>query len=96
MVACRAGAVLVVIGFLSVACVVGGGLTNWWYSPADPEYLRYAVRRAGYSLATRTDVPAMQLLATGIAVVVSARRRSGTEGPKHTDTRPPMDSFEKE
>lgn len=94
LVARRAGAALVVIGFLSVACVVGGGLTNWWYSPADPEFLRYAVRRAGYSLATRTDVPAIQLLVTGIAVVASARRRSGTERPKHTDTRPPTDSCE--
>jgi hypothetical protein len=93
-VARRSGAFLVVIGLLSVACVVGGGLTDWWYSPADPEYLRYAVRRAGYSLATRTEVPAIQLVVTGVAVVIAARRRSGTESPAYTDTRPPTDSYE--
>lgn len=94
VVARRSGALLVVIGLLSVACVVGGGLTNWWYSPGDPEYLRFAIRRVGYSLATRTEVPAIQLIVTGIAVMIAARRRSGTERPKHTDTRPPADSFE--
>lgn len=93
-VARRAGAALVVLGFLTVASVVGGGLANWWYSPSEPEFLRYAVRRAGYSLATRTDVPGVQLLATGMAVAIAARRRPGTERPMHTDTRPPTDSSE--
>ena len=95
VVAGRGGAGLVLFGVLSVACVVGGGLTSWGYSPSEPEFRRHAARRAGYSLATRTDVPAIQLCVTGIAVLIAARRRSGTERPEQADTRPPTDPCEK-
>lgn len=75
----RAGAVALVFGLLAIACVVTTGLTRWGQAPSDPRYSARAVRRAGYSLATRTDVPAIQLALTGTFVVIAARRRPGSE-----------------
>ncbi|VTT99569.1 unnamed protein product [Gemmataceae bacterium] len=76
-VARRVGAAVLVFGLLAVACVVTTGLTQWGQSPTDPRYAAHAVRRVGYSLATRTDVPAIQLGLTGLFVVFAARRRPG-------------------
>ena len=78
-VARRVGAVILVFGLLAVAWVVTAGLTRWGQSPSDPRYAARAVRRAGYSLATRTDVPAIQLGLTGLFVMYAARRRPGSQ-----------------
>ncbi len=82
-----AGVFLAIVGVLASICVVGGGLANWGFTPSQPEFNKYAFRRIRYVLATRTDVPALQLTATGIAVFVTAHRRRRTEVPVIPDTR---------
>jgi hypothetical protein len=78
-VARRLGAFVLILGLLVTACLISMGLLQWGYTSSDPRYSNYAIRRVGYTLATRTDVPAIQLILTGLFTTMAARRRPGSE-----------------
>ena len=73
----RLGVFIALLGLLVTACAIAKGFTQWRYSPSNPGYTGFAVRRAAYTLATRTDVPAIQLVFAGMLMTVAARRRPG-------------------
>ena len=70
---------MVLLGILATACVIWNGLVEWGYPTSDPKYAGYALRRVGYTLATCTDVPPLQLLLAGLAVIIAAHRGTGAE-----------------
>jgi hypothetical protein len=68
------GHALSAVGLLAVVVLVGRELLTW-YPSVTLQHPRYITQRVLYTLATSTDLPAVQVFVAGIALWITAWRR---------------------
>ncbi len=59
----------------ALVALLGWDLATW-YAEAPGWFLRYLFQRILFVLATRTEIPALQLVAAGLMCLAIARRRA--------------------
>jgi hypothetical protein len=68
-----AGCALAMLGVAGLALIIGAELWTW-YPAVPPSQQKYIAQRILYALGTNTDLPALQITLTGIALLLAGRR----------------------
>lgn len=76
---------------LGMAGIIGLGLSESfsWLSQADESQRQYLPQRIGFVLVTLVDVPLMQLVVVGVALMVRGRHRPATDHSRLTSSASP-------
>lgn len=87
----KTGWIVLAIGIVGIIAL-GLSESLSWLSHADVSQRRYLPQRIGFQLVTLVDVPLMQLVAVGVALLVSGRQRLTTDRSPLTSSALPEQS----